>query len=656
MDNPAIPLLDVNLLGTQKQSNKGRWAQLGLSVGVLFFGTWATQVQAIPGDLATDLYLQQPTVTSVAPQPRDLGSRPIWRSGVGMARQLHDSPKAITGGAHHVVGAEASNAPPKLRATRWSSADRAQGLQASPWGTTVLLYVCGLLALWLSGFLRLVIPVRYLRRWSTAPLAMMAVGGRESPLHKFGDMVGPYQILSPLGSGGSGTTYEARAEDGAKVAIKAISLRGMGGAWKPLELYEREVRVLKSLSHPAIPEYITSFEVDTAEDTTFYLVQRLAEGETLAALVRGGWRATDDQAYSIALQLAEVLVYLSSLNPPVVHRDLKPENIVVQRSAEGVVKVSLVDFGGVVDPSKTATFQTTVIGTFGYMAPEHYRGRASPLSDQYALGAVLLFLASGLNPSDLPYSRMKISYQDLVPLSPRLAAVVDRMLEPVEEDRWPDAQACLEALRAGPQGLKPQESRPAPANKEPHYTAVKLALKDGELVIDIPPEEFWNFGDFFQLCWATTWTYVIALVTFTWLGQIPVFSSMATFFGTVVLLTFLAPFWAVGIGELSSVVIRARQQVKTVLRMDTFNFSVSKMCLGITYNKQSGAMASITDVTVEMDDDEEAIRIRQGKTDVWFGAGLTPRELKWIADEVRKYLKDRARQDWTLFPRPNPSQ
>jgi len=595
------------------------------------------------------LRVQQQTLRPVAPQSQSLLQSPVWLSGVRTAGQLRSSQRTITDDGRHGAGAETiPHAGPKQMPTHWSNMDQAQGQQ-------VLLYGCGLLALWFISFLRFKNPVCHFQRWRTTPLAMMALRGQESPMHKLGDMVGRYRILQPLGTGGSGTTYKARAPDGSMVAIKAISLRGMRG-WKSLELYEREVQILRSLSHPAIPEYIVHFEVDTPEDTTFYLVQRLAEGETLAALVRGGWRATDDQAYSIALQLAEVLVYLSSLNPPVVHRDLKPENIVVQLSPEGRPTVSLVDFGAVVDPYKTATFQTTVVGTFGYMAPEHYRGRASPLSDQYALGAVLLFLASGLNPSDLPYSRMKISYQDLVPLSPRLAAVVDRMLEPVEEDRWPDAQACLEALRAGPQGLKPQESRPAPANKEPHYTAVKLALKDGELVIDIPPEEFWNFGDFFQLCWATTWTYVIALVTFTWLGQIPVFSSMATFFGTVVLLTFLAPFWAVGIGELSSVVIRARQQVKTVLRMDTFNFSVSKMCLGITYNKQSGAMASITDVTVEMDDDEEAIRIRQGKTDVWFGAGLTPRELKWIADEVRKYLKDRARQDWTLFPRPNPSQ
>ena len=38
---------------------------------------------------------------------------------------------------------------------------------------------------------------------------------------------------------------------------------------------------------------------------------------------------------------------------------------------------------------------TTIIGTYGYMAPEQFRGAAQPASDLYALGGTLLFLLSG---------------------------------------------------------------------------------------------------------------------------------------------------------------------------------------------------------------------------------------------------------------------
>ena len=39
---------------------------------------------------------------------------------------------------------------------------------------------------------------------------------------------------------------------------------------------------------------------------------------------------------------------------------------------------------------------TTVIGTYGYMAPEQFRGASEPASDLYALGGTLLFLLSGV--------------------------------------------------------------------------------------------------------------------------------------------------------------------------------------------------------------------------------------------------------------------
>ena len=70
---------------------------------------------------------------------------------------------------------------------------------------------------------------------------------------------------------------QAVAVDAAKgappVAVKALNLRGQGFDWKQLQLFEREARALESLGHPGIPRYIDYFEVDTAEDKGFFLVQ-----------------------------------------------------------------------------------------------------------------------------------------------------------------------------------------------------------------------------------------------------------------------------------------------------------------------------------------------------------------------------------------------
>ena len=99
---------------------------------------------------------------------------------------------------------------------------------------------------------------------------------------------GRYHILSVLGHGGSGITYEAEDnQTNLRVALKELSLRNLSN-WKKLELFEREAQILKNLDHPAIPSYRDYFQVDTASDRCFYIVQELADGNSLTELVAAG--------------------------------------------------------------------------------------------------------------------------------------------------------------------------------------------------------------------------------------------------------------------------------------------------------------------------------------------------------------------------------
>ena len=264
-------------------------------------------------------------------------------------------------------------------------------------------------------------------------------------LHESGNIIAErYRIIQILGQGGIGTTYEAiDVQNSQRVALKALSLKSMSD-WKTSELFEREARVLSVLNHPSIPRYIDYFQVDTPTERGFYIVQQLAPGKPLATLVEEGWHASEAEIQRITIQILEILVYLHQQTPPVIHRDIKPQNII--RDEKG--QVFLVDFGAVQDTyHSTFAGSSTVVGTFGYMAPEQFRGQAVPTTDLYGLGATLLFLFTHRSPAELPQDRFKIDFRSRLEISGSFADFLDKMLEPDVEDRFLSAKEALEVLQ-----------------------------------------------------------------------------------------------------------------------------------------------------------------------------------------------------------------
>jgi serine/threonine protein kinase len=268
-------------------------------------------------------------------------------------------------------------------------------------------------------------------------VADASTGSVDSPLEK-------YELAELLGQGGSGSTYRAiRLADQTSVAIKVLSLRHLQD-WKQLELFEREAKVLSQLSHPQIPQYLDYFHVDTPDNRAFYIVQQLAPGKPLTEWVHCGWWGTEAEVKDIARQLLEILKYLHQQSPPLVHRDIKPHNII--RSDDGLV--FLVDFGSVQNVYHSTFLKgSTVAGTYGYMAPEQFRGAAVPGSDFYGLGATILYLLTHRSPAELPQERLKLSFRNHVNISRHFADWLETMLEPDVIDRFPSAERALELLK-----------------------------------------------------------------------------------------------------------------------------------------------------------------------------------------------------------------
>ena len=217
-----------------------------------------------------------------------------------------------------------------------------------------------------------------------------------------GTKLGPYQILSPLGAGGMGEVYRARdARLERDVAIKALP-HAFAQDPERLARFEREAKLLASLSHPNIAGILGIEEVAGAR----YLVLELVDGETLAARLKRGPMSIAD-TIDLGRQVAAALE--AAHERGIVHRDLKPGNIMFTASGDAkVLDFGLAKSGERVapgsDPNLTASPTVThtptqagvILGTAAYMSPEQARGKnVDRRTDIWSLGCVLYECLTG---------------------------------------------------------------------------------------------------------------------------------------------------------------------------------------------------------------------------------------------------------------------
>ncbi len=252
-----------------------------------------------------------------------------------------------------------------------------------------------------------------------------------------------YRLEALLASGHAATTYRAiREEDALPVVIKEIVV-SRARAEKARELFEREARILAQLDHPQIPVYIDDFSIPRGKTHSLYLVLGFIEGVTLAAEL-AVHRYSETEVLDICAELSEVLSYLHGLSPPVVHRDLKPSN--VMRATDG--QLILIDFGAVRDAiSDSHIGGSTVAGTFGFMAPEQFRGEATPATDLYGLGALAVALLTRKAPHDMLDPSGRLQWHEHVAVSADCRGRIDALLSPLAEDRPSSALAVMNDMR-----------------------------------------------------------------------------------------------------------------------------------------------------------------------------------------------------------------
>jgi serine/threonine protein kinase len=266
-----------------------------------------------------------------------------------------------------------------------------------------------------------------------------------------GPLLGGRWRLGPrLGRGSQAETYLATAPARRdEVVVKRVKL---GGGWKSFELHEREAKVLGQLRHAGVPRLLGALEEPPG---TFNLVMQRMPGDNLRDLAKRR-RFSELELRDLLIRALEILDYLATRSPPVVHRDIKPSNLV--RDTDGTL--ALVDFGGVAD-ARTEGAGSTLVGTYGYMAPEQLHGQATPATDIYALGATVVALAGGVEPEDVPRKGLKMDLAKHLPAMDKgFRGVLEAMTEPDPEKRPQRPREVVALLaKAKPRGETPPLGR-----------------------------------------------------------------------------------------------------------------------------------------------------------------------------------------------------
>lgn len=248
------------------------------------------------------------------------------------------------------------------------------------------------------------------------------------------ETLGPYRILSRLGSGGMGEVllaYDPRLER--RVAIKRVRHQGGDDELRRAR-FQREARLAAGLAHPSI---VQVFDLLTEGDEQLIVMEHVA-GPTLRQLLDDEGPLPIAEGLKVGIAVARGLAHAHRHG--VVHRDLKSENILLDEDAGA----KITDFGIarlLLDEmyDESLTRDGAVPGTYRAMSPEQARGDlVDERSDLFSLGVLLYEMLTGRSPflgsSDATTLAKVLEHQprlasELVTLPQALDELIDRLLQ-----------------------------------------------------------------------------------------------------------------------------------------------------------------------------------------------------------------------------------
>lgn len=282
-------------------------------------------------------------------------------------------------------------------------------------------------------------------------------------IDRSGDTVSGFVLEQRIGAGGMGTVYRARRPgDASPVAVKFLS-PALSSEPDVVARFHREVKLLKSLSHPSIVRVIDHGD----ENGIPWFAMELVDGLDLRGRLAKGALSLEECGQVFG-RLFEALGHAHEKG--IIHRDLKPANVLL--AADGA---KLADFGiARPDPDGAShatklTETAAVLGTFPYMSPEQRAGaEVDRRSDLFSTGVLLYEALTG----KLPQGAFALPSRVNPALPARLDLVVSKLLQPDRESRYATAEDAALAFHAA---IRPRASM-APVVGFGAIAAVALAL------------------------------------------------------------------------------------------------------------------------------------------------------------------------------------
>ncbi|MFI7688333.1 protein kinase [Nonomuraea sp. NPDC049655] len=256
--------------------------------------------------------------------------------------------------------------------------------------------------------------------------------------------IGPYELLSRLGSGGMGTVYLARGADGVKVALKAIRRDFTADPVYRARFHEEVSNARK------VASFCTARVLDHGEDRgVLYLVTEYIDGISLEDQLIEHGALPPSVLHSAAVGVAAALTAIHAAG--LVHRDLKPANVMLTLAGPRVIDFGLARSTHVESRHTNAGM---VMGTPGWIAPEQvFEGHTSPAGDVFAWGSLIAYAGLGGHPfgegdAYVMAARARTAPPDLRGLPAPLDRLVAAAIHPDPARRPAAKQLLLELVGA----------------------------------------------------------------------------------------------------------------------------------------------------------------------------------------------------------------